>query len=237
MCTSGPVMVYGKNAHGAHAPLMAVSAGSVLPLPDALSFTAGAAIGCGTGTAWGAIERLGDVGGIDVAVFGQGPVGLSTTMLATARGARVIAIDPSPDRLRQAAKFGAAEVVDPNALSAVEAIRGLTGGVGAAAVVETSGVTAAATAALDALAPWGRLCVVGLGGMVSLDVRDFLSRQLTVMTSWSMSSVQQMACASFLTRKHLPIDDLFSHYWSLDQASEAYRGFDKQSAGKAAFVF
>jgi threonine dehydrogenase-like Zn-dependent dehydrogenase len=237
MCTTGPARVFGKNAHGAHAPFMCVPAGSVLPLADSLSFMAGAAIGCGTGTAWGALERLGEVGGVDLVVFGQGPVGLSATMLAAARGARVIAVDPSAHRLQQATKFGAAETVDPAAADPVEAIKSLTDGVGARVAVDTSGSTTASTAALDVLAPWGRLCVVGLGGTVSLDVRALLPRQLTVMTSWSMSSVQQMACAEFVARHALPVDDLFTHRWSLDQAVEAYAEFDKQSSGKGVFVF
>jgi len=237
MCTSRPAIVYGKNAHGAHAPYMLVEADSVLPLPDALSFVAGAAIGCGAGTAWGALERIGEVGGRDLVVIGQGPVGLSVTMLATARGARVIAVDPAPDRLDQAAKFGAAGLVDPDKVDAVAAIRELTGGMGAHAAVETSGVSAAADAALSALAPWARFCAVGLGGTVSLDVRRLLPRQLTLMTSWSMSSVQQLACAAFIARNGLPVDDLFTHRWRLDQAEQAYAEFDQQSAGKAAFVF
>ncbi|MBV6760379.1 zinc-dependent alcohol dehydrogenase family protein [Rhodococcus opacus] len=237
MCTAGNVKVYGKNAHGAHAPYMVVPAACVLPLPDELSFCAGAAIGCGTGTGWGALERLGEVGGLDLVVFGQGPVGLSTTMLATARGARVIAVDPSASRLEQASKFGAADTVNPDAVDPVEAIRELTAGCGAAAAVETSGATVAASAALDALASWGRLCAVGLGGTIAFDVRTFLSRQVTAMTSWSLSSVQQMACADFAARRNLPVDDLFSHHWSLDEAHRAYEEFDKQSAGKAAFVF
>ncbi|MFD4351203.1 zinc-binding dehydrogenase [Nocardia sp. NPDC058518] len=237
MCTSGPVKVYGKNANGAHAQFMKVPAACALPLSDALSYAAGAAIGCGTGTGWGALERLGEVGGLDLVVFGQGPVGLSATMLATARGARVIAVDLSDDRLVQASRFGAAETVNPNSVDPVEAILELTGGVGAAAVVETSGSTAAATAGMAALARWGRLCAVGLGGTVSFDVRTFLSRQITAMTSWSMSSVQQMACADFVARRNLPVDDLFTHRWSLDQATEAYQEFDKQTAGKAVFLF
>jgi len=237
MCTSRPATVYGKSAHGGHAPYMLVEADAVLPLPDSLSFVAGAAIGCGTGTAWGALERIGEVGGRDLVVFGQGPVGLSVTMLATARGARVIAVDPAPDRLEQAATFGAADVVDPDRVDAVTAILELTGGLGGHAAIETSGSSAAADAALAALAPWGRFCAVGLGGTVSLDVRNLLSRQLTLMTSWSMSSVQQLACAGFVERNGLPVDDLFTHQWRLEQAEEAYAEFDQQTAGKAAFVF
>jgi threonine dehydrogenase-like Zn-dependent dehydrogenase len=237
MCTSRPAVVYGKHAHGGHAPYMLVEAGSVMPLPDSLSFLAGAAIGCGTGTAWGALERIGDVGGRDLVVFGQGPVGLSVTLLAKARGARVIAVDPAPDRLAQAAEFGADGLVDPDKGDVVTAIRELTGGQGACAAVETAGVSAAADAAVSSLAPWGRFCAVGLGGAVSLDVRRLLPRQLTLMTSWSMSSVQQLECAAFIARHELPVDDLFTHQWGLDQAEQAYAEFDQQAAGKAAFVF
>lgn len=237
MCTRQAATVYGKNEHGAHAPYMKVAAMSVLPLPDALSFEAAAAIGCGTGTAWGALERLGEVGGQDVVVSGQGPVGQSATLLAHARGARVIAVDPSPDRRQQALQMGADAVVDPTAGDVPEQVRELTAGRGASAVVETSGATAAAAAALGALAPWGRLCVVGLGGVVSLDVRQQLSRQLTVMTSWSLSSVQQLECADFVLRRHLPVADLFTDRWTLHQAEDAYRAFDRQDSGKGAFVF
>lgn len=237
MCTRTAARVYGKNEHGAHAPYMKVAAASAVLLPDALSFEAGAAIGCGTGTAWGALERLGEIGGQDLVVFGQGPVGQSVTLLASARGARVIAVDLSADRRDQAMKLGAAETVDPAAGDPVDQIRALTGGTGPQAAVETAGASAAASAALGALAPWGRLCLVGLGGALTIDVRQQLSRQLTVMTSWSLSSVQQIACADFIVDRQLPVDDLFTHRWTLDQAAEAYQDFDKQQSGKGAFVF
>ena len=237
MCTRQSPLVYGKNAHGAHAPYMRVAARSALQLPYSLSFEAGAAIGCGTGTAWGALERLGEVGGSDLVVFGQGPVGLSVTMLAAARGARVIAVDLEARRLAESERFGAQRTLIADSGDVAQEIRDLTHGVGAPAIVETSGSSAAARSAVSALAPWGRLCVVGLGGTVELDVRQNLSRQLTVMTSWSMSGVQQIECADFIERHRLPVDDLFSDRWSLDQAAEAYEKFDRQDAGKGVFVF
>jgi len=72
---------------------------------------------------------------------------------------------------------------------------------------------------------------------LSIDVRQQLSRQLTVLTSWSLSSVQQIACADFVVDHQLPIDDLFTDRWTLDQAVQAYQDFDKQQSGKGAFVF
>lgn len=48
---------FGIHEHGAHAPLMRVPAATIIRLDDALSFEASAAVGCGTGTAWGGPQR------------------------------------------------------------------------------------------------------------------------------------------------------------------------------------
>jgi D-arabinose 1-dehydrogenase-like Zn-dependent alcohol dehydrogenase len=51
LCQEEPVLVYGNNAHGGHARWLKVPAFTLVPLPEELSFTTGAAISCGTGTA------------------------------------------------------------------------------------------------------------------------------------------------------------------------------------------
>src|SRR5205807_9787054 len=111
MCVRGS-SVMGASANGGHAPYLLAPASSPVPLPDELTFGEGAAISCGTGTAYSALKRL-DVSGRDtLAVFGQGPVGLSATLLGRAMGARVIAIDVAPERLALAREFGAETVVN-----------------------------------------------------------------------------------------------------------------------------
>jgi threonine dehydrogenase-like Zn-dependent dehydrogenase len=238
MCTGGPFRAMGTQVDGGHAPFMRVPASTLVPLDDALSFQAGAAIGCGTGTAWGGLDRLGDVGGATIAVSGQGPVGLSATMLATARGARVIAIDPEPARLAQARHLGAVETVNPLEVDAAAALMDLTGGRGVPLALETSGATPAISTALRSVAPWGRICLVGLGGgEARFSVSDMFRSQMTLMTSWTMSIVQQRQCAEFVVAHQLPIDDLFTHRWRLDQVEQAYREFDAQNAGKGVFLF
>src|SRR5438034_1254559 len=122
MCLEGTV-VYGSGGHGGHAKSRKVPVSTLVPLPDSLSFVTGAAISCGTGTAWGALRRVQLQGGETIAIFGQGPVGLSATQLAVEMGARVIAIDIAPERRKLAQQFGAAEVVDPTAHEMVAAIR------------------------------------------------------------------------------------------------------------------
>src|SRR5213595_463902 len=111
LCRAG-ITVYGVTAHGGHADYLKVPARTLVELPEELSFAEGAAVACGTGTAYGALKRMKVGGGDTLAVFGQGPVGLSATMLGAAMGARVIAIDVVPERLRLARELGADAVIN-----------------------------------------------------------------------------------------------------------------------------
>ena len=236
LCEPVTRTTYSANAHGAHAPYMKVAADTLVPLHESLSFEAGAAIACGTGTAWGALERLQPRGDETIAVFGQGPVGLSVTLLASTRGCRVIAIDLEEDRLALAKSFGADATINAKSGEVAEALRDLTGGQGVEMAVETSGSPQAAAAGLEATAVWGKLCMVGIGGKVTVETQAMLDRQVTVMTSYTMSTVGQKACADFVVARELDLDRLFTHRWRLDQAEEAYRVFDAQASGKGAFI-
>ena len=236
MCREGSI-VYGATGHGAHADFMLAPADTLVPLPDELSFETGAAISCGTGTAFGALRRLGLPGYDTIAIFGQGPVGLSATQLAAAMGARVIAVDPSPERRALAAEFGADALVDPAAADPVAAIRELTRGELADKALDCSGAAPARAAAVRATRAWGTVCYVGEGGEVTLDVsRDLIRKQMSVIASWTFSTVGQADCARFVAERGIDVDRLFTQRWRLDQAEEAYRLFDTQTTGKGVFL-
>jgi threonine dehydrogenase-like Zn-dependent dehydrogenase len=236
MCIAGST-VYGVTAHGAHAGYMKVPAHTLLPLPEPLSFATGAAVSCGTGTAYGALRRMNLSGADTIAIVGQGPVGLSATQLAAAMGARVIALDVSAERLARAKAFGADAVLDPNADDPVAAIKTLTHGVGADLALDTSGTAEGRLAAVRATRPWRTVCFVGEGGAVTLDVsRDLLRKQLTIIGSWTFSKTGQAECANFVADRKIAVEHLFTHRWTLSQADEAYRVFDQQKSGKGVFV-
>jgi threonine dehydrogenase-like Zn-dependent dehydrogenase len=237
LCPHG-IVVYGVTGHGGHAHYLKVPASTLVPLPDELSFEEGAAISCGTGTAYGALVRL-DVSGRDtLAVFGQGPVGLSATMLGAAMGARVIALDVGPERRRLAQELGADVVIDPRAQDPVAALREATRGEGVDAALDCTGHPDARAQAVRSARTWGRVCFVGEGGSVTLDVSpDLLRRQLTLLASWTFSTVGQAACARFVVDRQVPLRRLLTHRFRLDQAAEAYKLFDTQTTGKGVFVF
>src|SRR5262247_3006119 len=201
------------------------------------SCVTGAAISCGTGTAWGALKRINLQGGETIAIFGQGPVGLSATQFAVVMGARVIAIDVAPERRKLAQAFGAHEVIDPKAHDVVKAIRDLTHGEGAHKTLDASSAPDARAAAVRAVRSWGTACFVGERGQVTLDVSpDLLRRQVTLVGSWTFSKQGQAECAEFVADRGVDVEKLFTHRWKLEQAEEAYKLFDTQTTGKAVIL-
>lgn len=235
MCETAPGKTMAIHVDGGHAPYIVVPVSSLLPLPDGLSFAAGAAVGCGTGTAWGAIKRLGGVSDTTTVVIGQGPVGLSATMFAASMGAKVIAVDVDDRRLANSAEFGADVVVNSREQSLTDVVAEYTGGHMADVVMETSG--RASADALAVLGTFGRAVFTGLPGAVEFTTHAVYKKQWTIMTSWTMSSTEQARCAEYIVAHNLPVDRLYSHTWTIEEAEEAYRWFDRQDAGKGVFLF
>src|SRR3712207_3873491 len=105
---------------------MKVPAHTIIRMPEGMLFKTGAAISCGTGTAFGAVKRAQVAGDETVAVFGQGPVGLSCTKFPKTAGGRVIPLDVGDARLEMARRFGADVVINPMKTDPVAAIRDVT---------------------------------------------------------------------------------------------------------------
>ena len=235
LCKSG-ITVYGVTAHGGHAEYLKVPARTLVPLPEELSFIEGAAVSCGTGTAYGALRRMNLAGGSTLAVFGQGPVGLSATLLAARMGARVIAVETNAERKKLALEFGADAAIDFQ--DCEKRLKDMTRGEGVDLALDSTGASAARLAAVRSAKTWGTVCFVGEGGDVTLDVsRDMLRKQLTLIGSWTFSAMGQAECARFIVDNGIRLEKIFSHRWSIDQAAEAYRVFDTQSTGKGVIVF
>lgn len=64
LCQTEYQKVYGSHAHGGNADYELIEDYMCVPMPDGLSYEEGAAIACGTGTAYQALRRL-DVSGRD----------------------------------------------------------------------------------------------------------------------------------------------------------------------------
>lgn len=105
--------------------------------------------------------------GETVAIFAQGPVGLSATIGARLLGAGlIIAVEAKPERMKLAEQFGADVVVDFTEGDPVEQILDLTDGEGVDAAIEAFGFPQTFEAAIRVTKPGGRISNIGYHGEV-----------------------------------------------------------------------
>lgn len=153
-------IVYGIWGHRSTAVLPAERAASRI-LPDGLDPVLGIFSHIGP-VALNGIHDAGILIGETAAVFGLGVPGQIAAQLARRSGARVIGVDLFDERLELAHRLGAIDTaLNPQQGSPAEAIKALTGGLGADVVIEVTGNAAALNEAIRAAAFNSR--VVSLG--------------------------------------------------------------------------
>jgi NADPH2:quinone reductase len=167
--------------HGAAAETVGVGPDSVFHLPDGLTFEQGAAIPMNYLTAQFALRERGQVReGETVLVHGAaGGVGTATIQVAKGYGARTVAVVSSDEKAEVARKAGADDVVRTEGF--LQQVKELTGGQGVDLVLDVVGGELF-TDSLRALAPQGRLLVVGFagGGIPEVKVNRLLLNNVDV---------------------------------------------------------
>jgi alcohol dehydrogenase len=136
---------------------------NLVALPDSMDFVTAASLGCRFATSFRAVAAQGRVAEAEwVAVHGCGGVGLSAVMIASALGARVIAVDIGPEALSLATELGAAAVVDARETDDVAGrIRELTGR-GAQVSIDALGSAETSINSILCLRKRGRHIQIGL---------------------------------------------------------------------------
>ena len=153
---------FGFSINGAHAEFFAAKAEWLHRLPDSVSWTAGALVEPFS-VAYNATRQAGRVDPSDtVAVLGAGPIGLLCAMAASASNARVVLIEPQESRRAWAARAGAETALDPAADGFRDAVAELTAGRGFDVVLESAGVPAAMSTALEIASHRARVIYVGI---------------------------------------------------------------------------
>lgn len=163
---------------------------NLVELPDTVDFVTAASLGCRFATAHRALVAQGRARAGDwVAVHGCGGVGLSAVMVAVALGARVVAIDPSPERRAAAVALGAEEALDPRAGDPVARVRAVTGG-GPSVSIDAFGSAATCRDSILSLANRGRHVQVGLllagESPTSLPMDRVIAKELEILGSHGM---------------------------------------------------
>ncbi len=161
--------------------------------------------------------------GCTAVVIGVGGLGLyAVQFLRLLTGARVVAVDSNEARQKLAREHGADDVV-PSGPDAAKEIRELTGGVGAAFVLDCVGVNATLATGIAALSWRGRLTMVGAGGgSIPFDFFK-VPPGVQLTTSLNGGSIALMEVVSLAAMGRLKV--LVDRY-PLSAAKQAYEDFE-----------
>ena len=114
-------------------------------------------------TGWHGAISAGVTPGASVVVVGDGAVGLSAVLAAAQLGAStIIAMSRHVDRQLIATEFGATHIVAERGEAGVAAVKELTGGIGADAVIECVGTEDARLQAVDCVRDGGMIGLLGV---------------------------------------------------------------------------
>lgn len=171
--------------------------------------------------------------GDTVAVIGAGPVGMCAAQSALYLGAgQVILMDPNEERLKTARENHlAGEYLSVTGQEAAEAVKGLTEGRGADAVIEAAGTEASFTLAWEAARPNG---IVALVAMYEKDPVLSLTRMYGKNLIFKTGGVDAADCRELLEllrEGKLTTDFLITHRGPLSQILEGYDTFERKKDG------
>jgi D-arabinose 1-dehydrogenase-like Zn-dependent alcohol dehydrogenase len=192
---------------------------------DDIDAEGAALLGCRFATSYrGLVDRARLVAGETVAVFGCGGVGLSAVLIASALGARVLAIDISPAALDLARASGAELTLDIAGLgddAAIAAIRDATGG-GPDVAVEALGRAATLALGVRSLASGGRLLQIGLlAGDPVVPMGELIARELSVLGSHGMAAADYPRLLDLVRSGGVRPESLVARRIGLDEVPDA----------------
>ncbi|MGC1548809.1 MAG: NAD(P)-dependent alcohol dehydrogenase [Rhodanobacter sp.] len=154
----------GGPAEGVMRELACFDAYSLAHAPSHLSMVQAATLPIAALTAWQALEQAHVTTGQTVLILGTGGVALFALQFAKLRGARVILLSSSDDKLTRAKALGADVGINYSKHPQWGAlVREATGGIGVDAVIETVGASTLAQS-LDAVRMHGFVGLVGFMG-------------------------------------------------------------------------
>jgi threonine dehydrogenase-like Zn-dependent dehydrogenase len=174
--------------------------------------------------------------GQSVAVFAQGPIGLSATAGARLRGASlIIGVDAIENRLELSTRMGATEVVNFKEEDPVAAIMRLTEGRGVDVAIEALGKQETFEWCLDVTRPGGTVSSLGVyGGKLEIPTEAFvygIGDKKIVSTLCPGGKERMRRLMELVRHGRLDLSPLITHRFALDDIEEAYELFGNQREG------
>jgi L-iditol 2-dehydrogenase len=226
---------YGNRAKGHRASGMTTDGGfaeyavhhvsALYPLPPQLSFEDGVLITtAGTGL-YGLDVAGGYIAGLDIVVFGPGPVGLTTVQVCKALGARqVILVGSRAAPLELGRRLGADHVINARETDPVPAVLGLTAGAGADMAVECSGGIGTPQQCTEITKRGGKIVIVAFyPEKVTLDLGAVVRKDISIHTSRGEGGNNVKRAVALAAQGKLRGAEMVTHRFPLEDITTAFR--------------
>jgi putative PIG3 family NAD(P)H quinone oxidoreductase len=225
---------------GGYAELVCVAAEQLLPVPPGVSLTDAAALPEVVSTVWSNVFMTANLlpGQTFLVHGGSSGIGTMAIQLAREVGARVAVTAGSAAKLEVCRELGAEILVNYREQDFVEELRAATGGAGADVILDNMGAKYLARN-VEALAPNGRLVVIGLqgGAKAELDLGQLLRKRAAVIaTSLRARPAEEKATIVAAVREHVwpligagRVRPVVHARYPLAEAGEAHRELEASS--------
>jgi 2-desacetyl-2-hydroxyethyl bacteriochlorophyllide A dehydrogenase len=220
LCSQG--ILLGRDANGGFAEYVSAPARNLFRLPNEIENRAAALIQVLT-TCFHAQQRAGITAGESVAVLGLGVTGQLHVQLAKAIGAHpVIGISRSAWKRELAEQLGADLTLD-GASGAVKGILNGTAGLGADAVIETTGLLTNIAAAISMARPGARLLLFGITTATEgpLPFYQLYFKELTIVNSRAAKAEDFPPSIELVRGGAVRLEPLVSHVLPLAELDAA----------------
>jgi D-arabinose 1-dehydrogenase-like Zn-dependent alcohol dehydrogenase len=222
-------IVPGRTYAGGYAEYVGITLAdrNLVALPDEVSFTEGAALGCRFMTSFfGLVDRAEIQPGEWVVVYGCGGIGLSAINIASALGCRVIGVDINPANLELAKAMGAEYTVDSRTSKAVEAVMDITGS-GAHVSVDALGIADTCVQGIMSLRKGGRHLQIGIttkkeGGYIKLPVDLMVVKALKFIGTLGMPPHRFASMMPMVLQKRLTPGKMVNREISLSEVQSVF---------------
>lgn len=172
--------------------------------------------------------------GDTIAIVGAGPVGMSVLLTSQFYSpATIIMIDMDENRLALAKKLGATHTLNSSKDNIEEAVKKIAGEEGVDVAIEAVGIPPTWDICQKIVKPGGHIANVGVHGVkVDFEIQKLWIKNLTITTGLVNANTTSMLLKATATNK-LPMKELITHHFKLDEIEHAYQVFLNGAKEKA----
>lgn len=231
--------IFGESRRGGLAEYVTVPAETIFEKPANLSFEEACAPLLVGLSSWRMLRRRAEIkSGDTVLIVGAGGgVNSISIQIASALGAKVIALSSTDEKCAQAIALGASEVINYKRVADwSREVRRLTRGVGVNIVIDNVGTQTFAQS-INSCARGGKIVTVGntSGALVEFDNRLVFTKQISILGSSMGSRKDFEEMLKFISDKNIKVH--IDSVYALKDGREAYRALEEgRQFGKVVVV-